>query len=403
MKLEKKSVYIIFGIIINMCLGAIYSWSIFRKPLEDIMQIDTVKSGLPYMFFLIFYALAMPLTGSLIGKYGPRIITLTGGITVSLGWFLSGYAGSINTLIITYGVIGGLGVGIVYGAPLAVSSKWFPEKKGLAVGLTLAGFGLSPFVTAPIARKLIAQWGVFSSFKILGAAFFVIIIILALPLKFPDRKKDINSGSSSEDKNSKELSLKEVLKDRRFYILWSCFVIGTFTGLMAIGISSPAGQEIIGLTPDMGAAAVALFAIFNGVGRPIFGTLADKLKFRKTSLLSFFIIILASVLMLSSGEGTVYLYVISFSLFWLILGGWLAIAPTSVSNIFGSENYARNYGVLFTAYGAGALLANLISGIIRDRFGSYLPVFYTTISAAVLGIFIVLLFFKRRKEKSDNR
>jgi OFA family oxalate/formate antiporter-like MFS transporter len=395
LKIKEKKIFIFLGVIIYMCLGSVYSWSIFRKPLENILNISSTESSLPYMTFLIFYALSMPVAGNFIKKYGPRNITLFGGIIVSLGWFLSSFATSIEMLTITYGVIGGIGVGIVYGAPMAVSARWFPNKKGLAVGLTLSGFGLSPFITAPISRLLIEHFGVFSSFKILSVAFFIIILIFALPLRFPDEEEKTKENISDTKENSLDLPLMKVLKNRNFYILWVCFAIGTFTGLMAIGISSPVAQEIVGLSPTMSAFSVALFAIFNGIGRPVFGMITDKIKFKQTAIISFGLIILASTIMLNSGEGNIMFYIISFSMFWFILGGWLAIAPTAVANSFGAKNYARNYGFLFTAYGVGAVVSSITSGIIKDVFGSYIYVFYPTIGSAIIGILILVLWIKK--------
>lgn len=396
-KVKQRTIFIFLGVIIYMCLGSVYSWSIFRKPLEEILNISSTESSLPYMTFLIFYALSMPLAGNFIEKYGPRNITLFGGAIVSMGWFLSSLANSIEMLTVTYGIIGGIGVGIVYGAPMAVSAKWFPNKKGMAVGLTLSGFGLSPFVTAPISRLLIEYFGVFSSFRILSLAFFIIILIFALPLRFPNKEEEIEENIVKNKETSSDLPLKKVLIDKKFYILWTCFVIGTFTGLMAIGISSPVAQEIIGLNPKMSAFSVALFAVFNGLGRPVFGIITDKIKFEKTAIISFGLIILASTIMLNSGEGNVIFYIVSFSIFWFILGGWLAIAPTAVSNIFGAKNYARNYGFLFTAYGVGAVVSSVTSGIIKDSFGSYIYVFYPTIVSAVIGILIAALVLKEKK------
>lgn len=277
---------------------------------------------------------------------------------------------------------------------MAVSAKWFPEKKGFAVGLTLSGFGLSPFITAPISKYLIQHFGVFPTFRILGLAFLAIITILAVPLKFPDTSDDKTGDTSHLHKKTFDKSFRIMLKSSRFYILWSSFFIGTFIGLMAISISSPLAQEIIGLNAKASALTVALFAIFNGGGRPLFGYITDKIHFRKAAIISFVMIIFASILILTAKEGDKVKYIISFSIFWLNLGGWLAIAPTSVSNIFGATHYARNYGFLFTAYGFGAVASTLTSGMIKDHFGSYLYSFFPVIVVAVTGILAILFIFK---------
>ncbi|PUU90137.1 OFA family MFS transporter [Halanaerobium sp.] len=397
---ENKSrwIYIPLGLIIFMCMGTIYSWSIFRKPIETAFNIGATESGLPYMIFLVFYALGMPFAGNYMDKYGPRVMTIAGGLLISVGWFLSGFTSSITILTITYGVIGGTGVGIAYGAPMAVAAKWFPDKEGLAVGLTLGGFGLSPFLTAPAASWLIRHFGAFSTFKVLGVLFAVIITLLALPLKFPESKKSI-SKKKNKAKSKLNIGPKKMLKSRSFYALWTTFVIGTIIGLMAIAISGPVAEEIINLDSATASIYVSLFAIFNGIGRPIFGALTDKFKPKITAVISFLMIILASILMIINNSANPVLYFIAFAIFWLNLGGWLAIAPAATSYFFGKENYSRNYGYLFTAYGVGAVIGNIFSGQIRDILGSYKYVFYPTLIIAVIGIIIAVFFLNKDKKK----
>ena len=392
---KNRWIYIPLGLIIFMCMGTVYSWSVFKKPIEELFKISATQSGLPYTFFLIFYAITMPVAGGFIDKYGPKLVTIVGGLVVAIGWFLSGFVSNITLLVVTYGVIAGSGVGIAYGAPMAVAAKWFPDKKGLTVGLTLAGFGLSPFITAPVANWLVNSYGVFSAFKILGIAFALIITILALPLKFP--AKDSSSSSTEGKEDEVDFSTKEMLKTPTFYGLWFCFVIGTTAGLMAIGISSPVAEEIVNLDASTAAFMVSFFAIFNGVGRPIFGGLTDKLNPKKASLISFSLIIIASIIMLGVGEGNTILYGLAFSLFWLNLGGWLAIAPAATGRFFGSKNYSKNYGFLFTAYGVGAFVGNMLSGRIKDILGSYKYAFYPTIALAILGLIIAVIMLKQPK------
>ncbi|MBZ4644612.1 MAG: transporter, family, oxalate/formate antiporter [Petroclostridium sp.] len=387
--------FIPLGIIIFMCLGTIYSWSIFRIPLENLFNIGATQSGLPYMLFLAAYAVLMPISGGFIDRCGPRTMIMVGGMAVGIGWILSGYAWNINILAITYGIIAGGGVGIVYGVPIAVISKWFPDKKGLAVGLTLSGFGLSPFVTAPLARLLIDFYGLPQTFKILGITFLIIILLLALPFKFPNQESIIeNKNQSKNHMEFSDVDTKKMLKTSRFYGLWICYTIGTLIGLMTVGITSAVGEEVIRLDYKTTALTVSLFAIFNGVGRPLFGWLTDKLYPLNASIISYIIVILSSGLMLMAKEGAVVLYVFSFSLFWLTLGGWLAIAPTATAIFFGPKYYSKNYGFVFTAYGAGAILGVLISGILRDVLGSYIFVFYPIIFLAILGLLIAIFLLR---------
>jgi len=244
------------------------------------------------------------------------------------------------------------------------------------------------------------SYGPFNSFKVLGIIFAVVITLLSLPLKFP-KKLTVNTENLTEKSNEINLSSKNMIKTRGFYALWLTYTIGTLVGLMAIGISSPVAEELINLDATTASIYVSLFAIFNGIGRPIFGGLTDKLKPRKTALISFSLIIAASLLMLFNQAGNPVIYFISFALFWLNLGGWLAIAPAATAIFFGSKNYSKNYGILFTAYGVGAVIGNLFSGSIRDIFGSYMYVFYPTIILAVIGIIISLISLKESKIKTE--
>jgi len=402
MPIEKKLApfgYILAGMAIFVCMGTIYAWSVFRKPLEEAFGIGATESGWPYMLFLCFYALTMPFAGSLIEKSGPRRTTMLGGLILATGWFASGSATTITTLSITYGVLGGIGVGLIYGVPLAVAARWFPQKKGLAVGVTLAGFGVSPFITAPVALYLIDLYGVLATFRIFGVLFFLCISLLASFLKFPEvpSKNQVSTGRATAQDSP---GFNPMLKAREFYGLWFCYAIGTFSGLMAISVTSPVAQEIIRLQPERAAFAVSIFALFNALGRPLFGSMTDKFGSRPTISLSFILILIASAALLGAKAGDITIYFAAFSLLWLTLGGWLAIAPVSTSNLFGALNYCRNYGFVFTAYGAGAIAGGLTSGLVKDHFGSYQYAFFATALLAVIGIAINLTIMPKKRPQS---
>lgn len=381
MKSLKRWIYVILGIIIMMCLGTVYSWSIFRLSVEETYNVGSFQSGLPYMFSLAFYALFMLLTGKYIDKYKPKLFIIIGGLIIACGWILSAYAPNIYILTITYGVIIGTGVGIAYGAPMTVVAKWFPEKKGLTVGLVLIGFGLSPLITAPLARNLIDLHGITKSFLIIGIAYGVIIPILALPFKYPNV---ITNITNREEPN--QISTKNMIKSKNFKGLYLSFFIGTMIGLMIIGISSNTGVELIKLKPKTVALFMSVFAIFNGIGRPTFGLITDKLLTKKAMLISYSLIVIAAILMIFAKEGSVILYIIAFSIFWFNLGGWLAIAPASTINMYGTKHYSQNYGVVFTAYGLGAISGVIVSGLLLDLLDSYHSIFYLIILLCLLGL-----------------
>ncbi len=391
----RKWAYIPLGIIIFLCLGTVYSWSIFRGPLEFQFSTDATKGGLPYMLFLASYAFVMPLSGKLLGQYGPRKVMVVGGMMVGLGWILSGYATNIQMVAATYGVIAGAGVGIVYGGPITVVAKWFPDHKGFAVGTVLLGFGLSPFITAPLSRKLIELYGPLSTFKIFGWIFIFLIPLLSLCFRFPSIEEEKeNTRSKTTISEGIQMDVKKMFRQSAYYGLWSCYMIGTLIGLMMIGITGTIGEEVIRLTPQTAATMVAVFSLFNGIGRPLFGWMTDKITPRYTAIISYALLILAAILMLVAKQGSVMLYGIAFSLFWLNLGGWLAIAPATTAIFFGSTHYSQNYGFVFTAYGVGAILGVWLSGIIKDVFGTYLYAFYPVLLLALIGMGLAAFFLK---------
>jgi MFS transporter, OFA family, oxalate/formate antiporter len=262
----------------------------------------------------------------------------------------------------------------------------------LAVGLTVVGFGLSPLITAPLAKSLIESYGTNNTFRILGIAFTVILLAISTQLRFPPA--DYWQKSTTSPTNSIDLATDNLFSSPSFFALWICYAIGTLAGLMAIGIATNVGKEIIGLDTNTATLSVSIFAIFNGAGRPIFGWLTDRLKPKKAAIISYVMILVASIVMLNTGKGQVINYFFGFGLLWMSLGGWLAIAPVATLSLFNPANYTRNYGIVFTAYGAGALAGTLIAGSAKDIFGSYTNAFIPTAILSILGILIATFALK---------
>jgi MFS family permease len=390
------------GMMILLCLGSVYSWSIFRTPLENELGISATQSLLPYTFALFFYAATMPIAGFYIPRLGTRTTTVIGGIVVGLGYLLSSLATQIWMLVVSYGMVAGVGVGIVYGVPMVVASRWFPDKKGLAVGLTIVGFGLSPFITAPLANYLIGAYTVRPTLRILGIAFIAIILAISFAMKLPPQGWHPRQNIAASQTTTLSTYPHNLFKSRSFYSLWICYAIATLVGLSAIGISSPVGEEIIQIHPTVAASSVSLFAVFNGLSRPLFGWLSDRFKPHYVATFAYTLILIACILMVNVRTGQVATYLVAFCLFWFCLGGWLAMAPTITLRFFNPDQYAQNYGIVFTAYGVGALLGTLMTGRIRDLLGTYNYVFYPMAFLAILGIVISCLWLKREPAKLDS-
>jgi OFA family oxalate/formate antiporter-like MFS transporter len=389
------------GMMIMLCLGSVYAWSVFRTPLERELGISATQSLLPFTLALVFYAATMPIAGFYIPRIGTRVMTAMGGIVVGLGYVLASFATNVGFLAFAYGAIAGTGVGIAYGVPMVVASRWFPDKKGLAVGLTIVGFGLSPLIMAPLENQLIAAYSVRPTLRILGIAFAAIVLAIALTMKVPPQGWQPRRSGMAAPSVTPRSYHQNVFKSCSFYGLWLCYAIGTLVGLTAIGISSPVGEEIIEITPTAAASSVSLFAVFNGVSRPLFGWLSDRFKPHHIAIVSYGLMIMACVLMANAQPGHILTYLMAFCLFWFCLGGWLAMAPTITLRFFNPDHYAQTYGIVFTAYGVGALIGTLLAGRIRDLFGSYNYVFYPMALLAVMGIGIACTLLKREPSPSN--
>jgi MFS family permease len=302
-------------------------------------------------------------------------------------------------LYVVYGVIGGIGVGIAYGVPVAVSARWFPDRRGTAVGLTLLGFGFSAFITANIAGYLIGVTGVMNTFRIFGITFIVLIILLSLPLRFPSsgwRPAGWTPPIPKPGEEVCECDRSAMIRTPAFFGLWFCYFIGCLAGLMAISISKPVGTEI-GIATGLATLLVGFFAIFNGGGRPVFGALTDRFTPRNTALVSFVLIAIASALLWQVPSVPVYIF--SFAILWGCLGGWLAIAPTATGSYFGTCDYPRCYGVVFLAYGAGAIAGPQLAGFIKTTTGNYLAVFPYVLILSLLGILVAIILMKPPKTR----
>lgn len=396
-------IFVVSGLIICLCLGSVYAYSVFLKPIRESFGISGTLANMPFMIFLAFFSILMFFAGRIMAQMGPKKLALIGSLIVGLGWALSYFAAeakNIYVLVLTYGVIAGSGVGIVYGCPINVAGQWFPDKKGLATGLVLAGFGGSALITAKISDVLIKSVGLSLTFLYFGIGFAIILFLLSLLFRVPEAgwKPEGWSPTSAAAPSAIDFEPKEMVRTSTFWGLFLPYFVGCLAGLMAIGISKPVGNEIIKISEDTGTMLVGIFAIFNAVGRPLFGWLTDKITPKGAAVLNLIIIIVVSILMLIAKEGDVALYVIAFCGFWLILGGWLAIAPTTTLGFYGLKNYARNYGVVFFAYGLGAIIGGLISGQAKDVFGSYQAAFWPTLILGAIGLVLVLAFLKPPKK-----
>ncbi|MFA5471554.1 MAG: MFS transporter [Acholeplasmataceae bacterium] len=375
----KLTTLIISSFWMMLLMGTVYAYSIFRTEVTNTYQLSTFESGLPYMLSLFFYALFMMLTGRILNQKNLRYLVVLGTLLIISGFFISFISTSFILFIFGYGVMIGSGIGIVYGIPLYIIQKSNTVKTGFLTGAVLLGFGLSPLITAPIGKLLLINYGLDQTFLI----FSVIFLVTQLPLAFLFKVK-----FDDKEEPSSNLTLKKLLS-KKFIILYILFMLTSSIGLMMIGLSFQVGATYYAFDVHIVTYSLSIFAICNGFARPLFGHLIDKFGLIKPSIISLLLIGIAALLGILNKGQHYGLFLLSYSLFWFNLGAWLSIMPSMVKHLYDHIDYARVYGYLFTAYGLGAILSNLISGSIIDLLGQTTYLYLSILILVSIGLYLV--------------
>lgn len=373
----------------QVLLGVLYSWSVFRDPLAKLHGWSKTQTIAPYRYSLIAFAAGMIVAGFWQDRKGPRIVASVGGVLLALGCLVSGlYGDSLEGLITGYGLIAGVGVGFAYVTPIAMCVKWFPDKRGMIVGLAVMGFGVGPLVFGPLIEALIgadpAQFGqtIPRTFLILAALFLVGVVGAAQLYKVPPPGWTPPGWSASASQSATEnLPPSRAAKTWQFYALWIVYFLGTSVGLTAIGEASPLLREMAGKTQVMSAgAALGVMSIFNGLGRLGWGAVSDRLG-RRWALLGMCAGSIAACLGLLRTAETFGVLLAGLCLGALCYGGFLAVIPSLTADYFGPKFVGANYGLLFSAWGVcGFLVPGYFAAIIeRSRLAGTLGAGYSEV------------------------
>lgn len=395
MKQEKNRwLILIAAIITNLALGAGYAWSVFQTALLETNTDWTLsETSLAFSISFAMVPVGMIICGPIVDKHGGKKVVLAAGLLFGLGMFLTGFANSIIMLYLTYGVILGLGIGAGYGTATALTVKWFPDKKGLAGGLTAAGFGSGAILLAPIATNMIESVGVNDTFKILGGILLVVICASSFVMENPPVKEKAVGATSDKDKN-----YKEMLRDSNFWILWAIYTFAATSGLMVIGhAANLASYYSLGA----GAVIVMVVGLANTLGRIFWGSVSDKIGRYKTVMIMFIVsgtglILLNFANTLGAVAGIAGLIFIALS-----FGGFLGSFPGITAENWGASKSASNYGWMFTAYGIASILGPSLASSIRESTGSYSMALLISAGMALVGAGMIL-FYMNRANKASN-
>ena len=403
MKIRNRWVILAAGVVANLCIGSAYAWSVFQKPLIEMFGFSTSQASLAFTISLSLVPFAMILSGTLQSRIGARYTLMLGSIIFGAGIFLAGFTTGIAVLYITYGLLGGTGIGLIYGCTVPNAVKWFPDKRGLAGGVIAGGFGFGSFLFAPLSASLINSMDVLYTFRVEGIAYAIIVACAALLISPPPagyKPEGWEPQVTAAVISAEGLTTGGMMKTVKFWILWIMYTIGCVAGLMIIGHASPIGQERVGLSPETAAGAVALLAVANTLGRLLWGAVSDWIGRYKALILMY--AVTGVILLLLNGAGSYWLFVISIMGVALCFGGFLGVFPSITADSFGTLHLGINYGVMFTAYGLAAFIGPRLAAGIRESSGDYSLALIIASLLSVAGIVLTIFMSISIKKKTNS-
>jgi len=379
----------------NLALGTLYAWSVFVAPLEQQFGWKRADTSMVFTIAVMVFALSFVVAGRIQDKFGPLYCSLAGGILVSLGFYLCSYTTSLTYLFICFGVIGGLGNGFGYATPIPVMAKWFPDKRGLAVGLAVGGYGAGSAIFGPLSQlKLIPSYGLPATFRILGAIFFVMTMIGALLLKNPPsgyRPAGRAAATASQSAGaSREFSPGEMLRTPTFYLMWVGYALGCSAGLMVISQLVPFAKSVGVAAAALSTMTLVVGAFGNASGRILSGWMSDKLGRINVLRTMIGISMIAMPALYAVGSNVGLLYPAVFIVYWCY-GTQLSVNGVATADFWGTKNAGINYGMLFTAWGVAGIIGPRIGGTLFDKYHNYRAAFYTAAGLAAVALLCELL------------
>ncbi|MEI2400669.1 MULTISPECIES: L-lactate MFS transporter [Paenibacillus] len=397
---KKRWIILIASCFINLCIGSIYAWSVFAAPMAAYLSELTGLSLTPGDLAIAFTItnsvgpITMISGGWINDRFGPKRVILVGGLLFGGGMILSGFATSVSFLVLTYGIVLGLGTGMVYGCTISNSIKFFPDKRGLVGGVTTAAYGLSSVIIPPIANGLISSSGVKSAFLIIGSAFLLIIcsasfFIEKCPSDFvPAGWTAKLPGTGRSLKSDKDW--KGMLASPLFYVMILLLISGAFAGLMCTSQASPIAQKMVGLSAAAATTVVSVLALFNTGGRILAGYISDKIGRINTLTFASLLSVVGLTLLYISGANSVATFYIGISVIGLSFGSLMGVFPGFTADQFGAKNNSVNYGIMFIGFALAGYFGPSIMKNVYSADGSYQRAF---VIAAIFGITGIILTF----------
>ncbi len=363
----------IAGVFLQVALGAVYAWSVFRVPLAKQFGWSISEVTLTFTISIFVLGFAAFFGGLWLNRKGPRVVALTGGALYGLGVFLASFSHNLWWLYLSYGLIGGIGLGLGYIVPVAVLVKWFPDRRGLITGIAVGGFGAGALITAPVATRLIQSVGVLSTFAYLGIAYLIVTVVTGLFMRNPpDGWKPEGwtaTATQTSHRAGHDFTLSEALKTWQWHALWLLLFLNTCAGISIISQEAPIFQELTGASAIVAANMVGLASIGNAVGRVFWAWVSDLITRRVTFVAMFVLQALLFWFLPRIGAAT-FMTIASFAVL-MCYGGGFGTMPAFAADYFGPKNVGPIYGLMLTAWGFASAFGPLLIAYMREFNGSY--------------------------------
>jgi OFA family oxalate/formate antiporter-like MFS transporter len=396
----------IAGVLLQVALGAVYAWSVFRAPLTKQFGWSISEVTLTFTISIFVLGVAAFFGGLWLNRVGPRIVALTGGFLYGTGVFLASFSDhKLWWLYLTYGVIGGIGLGFSYIVPVAVLVKWFPDRRGLITGIAVGGFGAGALITAPVATWLIQSVGVLQTFAYLGIAFLIVTVTAGYFMQNPPEgwkpKGWTPTSSQASQRSARDYTLGEALRTWQWWALWLLLFLNTCAGISIISQESPLFQELGRVSALTAASMVGVVSIGNALGRVFWAWASDSITRRAT----FVVMFLAQVVLfwaLPSISSATVLTLVAFVIL-MCYGGGFGTMPAFAADYFGSKNVGPIYGLMLTAWGFASACGPLLIASMRQVDGTYREALHVIAGVMAVSVLLPLVVSPPRALDSSPR
>lgn len=400
---------------IHISIGSVYAWSVFTKPLQQEMGWGLKQVSFTFSLAILFLGLSAAFLGHFVEKFGPRAAGTLSAVFFGTGVAGAGFAIHVESLLLLYlfyGMIAGIGLGVGYITPVSTLVKWFPDRRGLATGLAIMGFGFASMISSPIMNYLIVNYGISTTFYLLGAAYFIIIFCSAQYLAPPKEgwvpqgmgAAGQKSGGFKVKEDLRQLTANEAVRTRQFWALWLMLFINVTCGIAILSVASPMAQELVGMTAAGAATMVGIMGLFNGGGRIVWAAISDYIG-RPNVYTLFFAFQIVAFFMLPNITVGILFSVIVYMIMTCYGGGFSSI-PAYIGDLFGTKQLGAIHGYILTAWAAAGLAGPIFVSWVRETTGSYqgtLVIFSGIFIVALTVSLLIRLDIKKIRAMSENQ